>query len=856
MSGSRSPQIYQLFEEACELPQQERAAFLQQRCGEDHQLLEAVESLLEASSAAGNFFDDLSQEVASKATTVLDEHWGADRHIGAYRIVDRIGSGGMGTVFLAERADGAFERQVALKIIPLGLDDDSARQRFASERRILGRLEHVHIAKLLDAGITEDHRPYLVMEYVDGVRITDYVSSQNLNQRERIRLFQQVLDAVQYAHQNLVIHRDLKPGNILVDKTGQVKLLDFGVAKLLDKSEDLTRTGQLLLTPQYAAPEQAAGQAVTTRTDVYQLGLVLHELITDTRFEGQVGLTGDLGTIVGKALHPEAERRYGSAAQLQDDLGRLLNAQPISARPDSFGYRAARFAARHPWGLTAFVSAILALVAFSWFSYQQAQRLERERDLANRVTDLLVDVFDAADPTTKGGEVSARHVLNTGTTSVLQGLETQPGLRSDLLLVLGRTYHNLGLYSEAQPLFEESLELRSDDVPTRKADAFLLLGENYRALGDYQKARSNARAALDLRESAFGLESLKYAEAAGRLGRILNIVGEREEAEGLLRSSLTLRKKLLPEGDPQIALAMDDLGSLHFARGDYPSVEALAREALEIRRRPDFPDQPALANNLNNLGLALNLQGKREAAVDYLREAVTMRRALLEANHPQLAQSLSNLGVVLEESAQLDEAFELFSEALAIRRSVLPAGHPATAQTLNNLGMAQRRLGDPEAALKSFAEARASFVERMGADHPAVASIDSNRGAAYLDLNDYKRALETFQLSLDTRQAKLPAGHPHLAYSLVGLSRALVALGQSERALELADEALTLREASLPPSSWLVAEAQFVKALAAKAEGESRTAQSLLQQSLPVLKAQRGESDPLTQAAQSALDQL
>lgn len=833
----------------------ERAAFLDTQCGEDRSLREAVESLLEASSAAGNFFEDLSQEVASNATTVLDEHWGANRHIGSYRIVDRIGSGGMGTVFLAERADGAFERQVALKIIPLGLDDDEARRRFASERRILGQLEHPHIAQLLDAGITEDHRPYLVMEYVDGARITDHAASHNLSRSKRISLFQQVLEAVQYAHQNLVIHRDLKPGNILVDSAGQVKLLDFGVAKLLVNSEELTRTGQLLLTPQYAAPEQSAGQIVTTRTDVYQLGLVLYELLCGDRYEGQNGISGDLGTIVGKALHAEADRRYGSAAQLQDDLNRFLHAQPISARPDSIGYRVTRFAARHPWGLTAFVGATLALVAFSWFTYQQAQRLERERDLANRVTDLLVEVFDAADPTTKGGEISARNVLNAGTQSVLRGLETQPALRSDLLLVLGRTYHNLGLYAEAQQLFEQSLDLRQTDSPTRQADAFLLLGENLRALGDYQNARNNAQSALELRRTAFGDRSLEYAEAAGRLGRILNIVGERVEAQELLEASLALRQRLLPTNDPQIALAMDDLGSLYFAKGDYESVETLARSALVIRRSPGFPDQPALANNLNNLGLALNLQGNGKAAESYLREAVTMRRALLEPNHPQLAQSLSNLGVVLEESAQLEQAFALFSEALTIRRAVLPEGHPATAQTLNNLGMAQRRLGDPRAALESFAEAKASFVERMGADHPAIASIDSNRGAAYLDLKDYESALAAYQASLEIRQAKLPPDHPHFAYSLLGLSRALASKGEASEALGLAEEALELREASLPPSSWLVAEAQVVKAFAAMADGQTPMARVLLQRSLPVLVEQRGAADPLTQAAKAALEQ-
>ena len=457
-----------------------------------------------------------------------------DARIGPYRIVSAIGQGGMGAVYLAERADGAFDQRVAIKVVRGLLDQDRVR-RFRAERRILASLQHPNIARLVDGGTTEDGCPYLVMEYVEGQAIDVYAEQHGLGLDERLALFITVCQAGGHAHRHLIVHRDIKPSNIIVTAEGTPKLLDFGIAKLLDTDDPelsaRTMTGMYMLTPDYAAPEQVRGEAVTTATDVYALGVLLFQLVTSQRPHTfrtltaqeiervvcdteaprpstiRAGLHDDLDIVVGTALNKDIQRRYASVEALAEDLGRFLDGRPIHARPATWRYRAGRFVTRHRWEVGVAALFVAMLVAFSILVSLQAARLARERDTAQQerdaaeeVSSFLVSLFELNDPSRSRGEtVTARELLDRGAMQVESGLASQPVAQARLMDTMGRVYRQLGLLGPATALLEKALARReaavegfSDEV----ADTLAELGEVWRENGEYAQAERLHRRAL------------------------------------------------------------------------------------------------------------------------------------------------------------------------------------------------------------------------------------------------------------------------------------------------------------------------------------------------------------------------
>ena len=454
-------EVAELFADLVELEPSERRAILERRTAERPSTRDAVQRLLRAHDSASDDF--LSQLDADLAHELLDEATSEPASVGPYRLVRRIGSGGMGHVYEGRRDDGQFEQRVAVKILKRGMDTDLIFQRFLRERQILAGFQHPSIARLLDGGITDDGRPFIAMEFVDGAPIDHYCDEQMLSVEDRLDLIRTVCSAVAHAHRSLVVHRDLKPSNILVTRDGQPKLLDFGIAKILREPDGagLTVTGPMrLLTPEYAAPEQAVGLPITTATDVYGLGVVLHELLTGERppaavpsgpTAGPVNLPasatppepnkifdrvdpqrraeiaanrttepaklrkllgGDLGTILTRALEPDPARRYPSVDALLDDLVRYRQQKPIRARPLTVGYRATQFLRRHRVAVTAMAAAVVLTGAFVATAVSQSLRiraqavdLAEERDRAQReaataaeVVDFMLGVFQVADP--------------------------------------------------------------------------------------------------------------------------------------------------------------------------------------------------------------------------------------------------------------------------------------------------------------------------------------------------------------------------------------------------------------------------------------------------------------------------
>ncbi|MGI9088870.1 MAG: serine/threonine protein kinase, partial [Chthoniobacterales bacterium] len=480
--------LKELFHSARELPPEKRKAFLDQACGQDDELRREIDALLESDRQADGFIANQPGQLAAELFGRAQESADVGRTIGQYKLLECVGSGGMGTVLLAERADLQFEMRVAIKLIKRGMDTDAVLRRFQHERQILASLEHPNIARLLDGGSTDDSLPYFVMEYISGERIDHYAEHQGLSIVARLELFRQVCSAVSYAHQHLVIHRDLKPSNILVTSEGVPKLLDFGIAKIIqaDGAELATMTLLPAMTPEYASPEQIEGAHATTLSDVYSLGAVLYELlsgrppycrptrspeestkaITKTQIEKPSAvvqrpedarwLRGDLDNIVLMAMRKEPARRYASAGQFSEDIRRHLEGLPVMARKDTFAYRSSKFVARNRIAVAAALLVALAVVAGLIVSLREAGNARRQRDVAERerqkaqrINTFLQEMLGAAAPDVKGVDIKVADVLSEASRRAQAESANEPGVMAEVLVTLGRTYLSIGLYEPA-----------------------------------------------------------------------------------------------------------------------------------------------------------------------------------------------------------------------------------------------------------------------------------------------------------------------------------------------------------------------------------------------------------------------
>jgi serine/threonine-protein kinase len=771
-------ELSRLFEQAAELTGASRSAFLDETCGDDDGLRCKLEQML-----AADALDDDFIAPPARAATVLSggepaapDHALLGREVGPWRLERLLGSGGMGDVFLARRVDRTFEKSVALKALKRGLDTDELLRRFDHERRALAALEHPGIARLLDAGALQDGRPYLVMEHVDGVPIDRYCDEHELDTTARIRLFLEVCRALTHAHGHLVLHCDLKPANILVTPDGHPKLLDFGVAKLLDDGTDaLTRTGaQRPMTLEYVSPEALHGQPLSTASDVYSLGVVLYELLAgcspyryDTRHELRRAITetepvrpstarrepgaddarglrrrrlsGDLDTIVLMALRKEPERRYATVDQLAEDLLRHLGGLPVRARPATWSYVAGKFVTRHRWGLLGAAAVLLSLAAgvvgVSW----RAEELGRERDRAlsaqaqalsaqaeaesaqaqaESVTGFLEDVLASPGPDQLGREGSLLDVLEHASKEVERRFGDQPLVEASVRTVLGRTWLTLGRLDEAAPQLERALALREEQLPAGHP----LLADSLDDLGQLRFAQREPRQALPLLERALdgwrasaGARSVQAAQALNDIGATLNALGESARAEQLLGEALDIRQELLGPDDPALAETLTNLALCYRARGASPENERAVREALRIRRAAFGSQHRLVAQSLSNLAVSCMYDGRYEEAAGLLDEGLEVLRELLGDEHPEVATALVNLGSLHQIRGDYDAAARALGEAASIRRGLFPPGHLSVVSTEVRQGIALVLLG-------RLAEAEPLLVpgaERYAATLPA-----------------------------------------------------------------------------------------------------------------------------------------
>lgn len=856
MDSARWHTIQRLFDAALEQPPAERNAYLREACAGDEDLEREVLSLLNADSDSHSILEGSAVEAVGLPQELSVE----GKRIGVYRIVKQIGAGGMGAVYLAERADGQFEQKVALKLIKRGMDSEEILKRFQSERQILAQLQHPNVARLLDGGLTDDGFPYFTLEHVEGEPVDSYCDRLNLSIDERLHIFQTICSTVQYAHRNLVVHRDLKPGNIMVTKDGIVKLLDFGIAKVLGSAEDpinatgLTRFGMKIMTPEYASPEQARGEPVTTASDVYSLGIILYELLTGHRpykfptrspvdvehvirtvepkkpstavqqtVTGEDGTTtpglisrtrstvpdklrkrlvGDLDNICMKALRKEPEQRYGSVDQLLQDITSHMNGQPVSARPATVGYRMQKFVHRHKFGV-ATVGSVFMLVAGLITFY--TVRLAEERDLARlearkaaQVSEFLAGLFKVSDPSESRGEkITAQELLERGAKRIESELKGQPRVQATMMQVVGNVYRSLGLYKDAMPFLQKALALRRGfygDTHGEVATSLNDLGNLLREKGDYGEADSILQSALALRERLADGPSLEVAESANDLAVLYSAMGRHYQADSLLRFSLTVREMLLGPDDDHVAETLNNLAVNLQSEGEFNRADSLMRRVLSMRRRAFGEKHPSVSTALSGLGFILQDKGELNEAGNFFRQALAMDRALYGDLHPEVSSDMYHIATVLQMNGKLDSAEAMFREVLAMDRKMLGNEHPYIAPDINNIASVLSERGDLKGAEALHREALALNRKVLGEDHPEVATSMSNLGVVLNKQGRYDAAEPWLRKALALRTKIYGQKHPHVVTSLSILASLLANRGKYEEALALSRRVLALRK--------------------------------------------------------------
>lgn len=783
MDRERWQQVKRIIEDAVELPTKDRPDFVASECGNDAELHDEVTSLLKETAAAETLETHAVDHVAPPEDKLINTQ------IGNYRLTELIGTGGMGRVYLAERADGAFEQKVALKLIRRGLDSEEILRRFVTERQILASLEHPNIAHLIDGGTTPDGFPFLAMEYVEGTPIVDYANTNGLDLNARLDLFREVCAAVSFAHQKLVIHRDLKPANILITRDGKAKLLDFGIAKLVKTDGDETRTQTYAFTPDYASPEQIRGENLSTATDIYSLGVILYELLTGSRpfrFEdknigeivatatntvpaapslsaqrtsinGQRSLKGDLDNIVLKALQKDPKRRYSSVDQFAEDISRHLKGLPVFARPDTWSYRAEKFARRNPLFVGATVLSFVILIAGVITTAYQARKANIEREKAearfNDVRALANSFMFEINEEIMRSPVRARELLVARAVEYLDKLAAESAGNIELKAELASAYEKIGevqseLFrpfagktSEAALSQQKALKLRQEvnaEQPTAEhlmnvAVSHQKVGNVLLTSGKIGEARENYAKSVELLKSLVATDT-KNTEARRQLARSYATLGQ-----SIVRS-----------------------GSLSDALGNYEASLAIFRELANEDPSNDRAKR-SVGIVVSYIGFVKKEMGRTQEALEDYRQWLAIEKDLITRDptnidfRHDLSSSHTWYGVILNDLGSIPEAQENFREAIKIQTAIMAADKESVGVAYSladchleyGKAMARNKLSD--IAIEQLSLALASYRSIWEKDKEnllmrhRIANAQRFLGDAYFQKNDLARAAENYE---------------------------------------------------------------------------------------------------------------
>lgn len=807
----------ELFVEALTIDSDTRAEFVVAACGADDELLDEVNSLLDASEQSEAYFDQLAGNVGLPALAENEDTLPTNKLVGQWRLLELIGRGGMGSVYLAERADEQFEKRAALKILPFGIDGKEARSRFLLERQILARLVHDNIARLLDGGVTAEGTPYFVMDYVDGEPLDIYCDKHELGIDERLALFCRVGEAVQYAHRNLVVHRDLKPSNVLVGKTGDVKLLDFGIAKTLYPDDDgpqLTRTGISPMTSLYASPEMLKREPVTTQSDVYALGVLLYELLagshpyglrpgasgpeiwqhvcdvdpippskavlddgtskidagstanTNERAERrgtslrrlQQRLRGDLDTIVAKAMQKDPEKRYESVEQFLADIRRHQSGMPVLAQPPNIYYRVRKFIVRRKGLVAAGLASLIFVFTVAYQSNQtarEADRANREADVAQQVSEFLISIFEVSNPQeARGNTITARELLDRGAEEISKGEIDDPEVRARLMSTVAFVYQQLALYAEAENLFDNAIELQRQT-----------LGESHQ-------------------------ETLLTIM---RIGMLYLSQGRFEEAEDALSKSLAGQRHSLGKEHEETLESLHNLAIAHAQQGDFATAAKLGEELVPARQRALGAEHASALKSKSNLAIFYKMQGHYDRAEPLYLEVLEVQKRVLDEDHPDVISVRQNLADLYGDQSRYTEAVSIYEETLQTAHRIYGAEHPQTTRATVNLANTFQAMGEFDKAEELYVNVVAVQRATLGDEHPETLNGIAKLGELYTRQERYEPAKTLLDEALASYRKALGDGHTKTLDTLTKLLNVHYALGDKEMVRELQTERVEQR---------------------------------------------------------------
>jgi serine/threonine-protein kinase len=874
MSDARWQRLQELFEGLLERSPDEHEAWLASMEA-DADLRREARALYDADSGPRV---SITRQVRDASARVSAAVPAADQRLGPYRLIEEIGSGGMGTVFLAERADDSFHRHVAIKLLR-GIPTRETTERMRRERQILADLSHPHIARLLDGGSTADGQPYLVMEYVEGVPINEFCRVRALPLADRLRLIQKVCGAVQYAHQRLVIHRDLKPANVLVRADGEPVLLDFGIAKLLSTTgEGAAQTGMPWFTPAYASPEQRRGEAVSTAADVYGLGLLLYEVLADkppganaaerlprpseSATTNQYRVPAELDLIVAKATHAEPERRYVSAAALAEDLQRHLRGRPVHAVPDRLHYRVAKFIGRHRLATAAIVAAIAMALLFTWRLAGERDRALRaeaqarqESATAEHVVDYLVALFHSASPEEAGTRpIAPRELVDRGRREIETRLAGSPVQQARLLGAIGKIYLELGVPVEAAASLGAAADLeRTHGTLQRRAEYLAEQGYALNIAEQSDAAEGVLREGLVVLESAPQKDPAALADLMSTLGLAQARNGKPQDGRATLQRSLDYAKQSDGEDGIRVGQSLYALAEVEMRMGQFDQAETHAKQSIELLRAKTSEGSPEVLAATGFLTEVYEQQGRYAEGEALLRHMLTTRLRTLSPDSAWAITARNNLAQAIQLQGRIVEATTLLRENVDLLRNDNQRDTATYFIALNNLASLLEQAGDYDASIEMFRETL-DRAQSHDSD-PRLPTYRQNLGRSLLLAGRLDAAWPLLSQDIeggpDALDLNIERGR-----RLVHLAEWMRRSGRLDEAMNYTDQAATHFAAMYPPEHPRHGAVARTRALILRDQGHVKEAEPEMRRAVAILDAGIGKTANATIEAEFQLAQL
>lgn len=836
-------EVERLFHQLTDSTVEEKRKLLSTIFQEDKELHSLLLDLLDSDQSSHRIFAESPQKIFSKLD---DDQDLLGENVGAFRIDSIIGTGAMGSVFLAKRNDGQFDQTVAIKILRPLIMDSGMREFFQKERQILARLNHPNIARLYDGGFTDSERPFFTMEYVSGKSLLEYIDERKLSLRARLELFLQVCKAVQYAHQNLIVHLDLKPQNIIVNEESQVKLLDFGVSRILEDSEETASSFTLA----YASPEQIQKKNAGVSSDIYSLGIILFEMVCGihpyqkffqepvalkaAKLEGNSALfdagldakrwfISDLHSIYEKATQLLPEDRFSSVEVMKRDLQAFLYDYPISSRTKSWNYATGKYLKRNRNTVVSIGVAALLLISSGVF---YTIRLSQERNFAqseakraNQISDLLSDVFMAADPNIGGADtITAIQLLNQGYENLEKNLGDEPELYASMISRLAPIFLNLGDYQKGEELSKKALQINLSlpgISPETLSDNETQMAAMYYVKGVYDSALVYAENAIARLKKAGDLRSIYMSNALVELGNVLYDFGEFERADSAYQAAFDISKREYESPHVELAFELHMIGANAREKGDYAKAEKYLLQALEMKK--ELFDEPHLeiAYTYNHLGSLYQSMEQDSIALGYIEKSLEQRQSILGEFHVETMASMANYARTLVRMGSPLDAIPIYNKTLVITDSLVGKNHFYFWALTGSLGTAQFEAGIFDQAAINYQLTHDHYLELLPEGDPRIASPLNGLGKIKMQEKNYELAKNYFLEALKIREEGYPKGHPQIAQSQQALGECLLASGDYSIAIEYLEMALESLESN-PETSPATLEELTSKLLAAK----------------------------------------